>query len=160
MPSALLACLRALVQEDGWPLERALPLFTSRPAARLRLPRKGRACPKLACVLSHGDFVCRRGSCHVQHAFMLVSSPMSMMQAGWAGDYIFGAGAERAPPLFKARRAGYLRLLRQERAPLKPAHMCNTQYEVLPAMERGQQLQCSLPKPLRSHDPASGFWGT
>ncbi|KAK9834177.1 hypothetical protein WJX81_005973 [Elliptochloris bilobata] len=41
-PSQLLACLRALVLEDGWPLERALPLFTSHPAARLKLARKGR----------------------------------------------------------------------------------------------------------------------
>lgn len=41
-PSELLACLRALVLEDGWPLERALPLFTSNPAARLKLARKGR----------------------------------------------------------------------------------------------------------------------
>ena len=40
-PSELLACLRALVLEDGWPLERALPLFTSNPAARLKLARKG-----------------------------------------------------------------------------------------------------------------------
>lgn len=41
-PGELLACLRALVLEDGWPLERALPLFTSNPAARLKLARKGR----------------------------------------------------------------------------------------------------------------------
>ena len=47
-PGVLLACLRALVQEDGWPLERALPLFTTNPAARLRLPRKGRARPSPA----------------------------------------------------------------------------------------------------------------
>lgn len=89
--------------------------------------------------------------------FMLVRLLRSVMQAGWAGDYIFGAGPERAPPLFKTRRADYLRLLRQGRAPLKPAHMCSTQYEVLLAMERGQQLQCSLPKPLRSHDSV-GIW--
>ena len=41
-PGELLTCLRALVLEDGWPLERALPLFTSNPAARLKFARKGR----------------------------------------------------------------------------------------------------------------------
>lgn len=91
---------------------------------------------------------------------VLVRLPMSVMQAGWAGDSVFGAGAERAPPLFKTRRADYLRLLRQGRAPLKPAHTCSMHYEVLSAMQSGQQLQCSLSKPLRSHGSASGFWGT
>ncbi len=41
LPSSLMTLIRSLVQEDDWPLEQALPLVTSNPAARLQLPHKG-----------------------------------------------------------------------------------------------------------------------
>ena len=52
-PKELLICLRQLVFEDKFTLQQVIPLFTSQPAARLKLSNKGTASALTSAAVLH-----------------------------------------------------------------------------------------------------------